>query len=297
MNCPTKLNFKTFLKIVSSLILQCKKRDLEKLEIAILEGVCQGQTYKEIAKDKNYGDRYLQEVGLKLWRDLSEALGEEVNKSNVRLTIEQKWHRDTQLNLSRCQIQLKDCFIYFLFVTRNTYAESVGNIDSSYNLLFKDSANKLLQKPCGVGNEKLTPKNRQAVGQLKSEPDAKLTAEIVVQVINSFIYLCTGKNLTYLEKKVAYGVWNRKNYDDIANKIKRSHCKNRELCGSTCECKYSSDYIRKNIASDLWSKLSNAFVFLDYEINKDNFQPTLEEWHENMKSSFTYSYQYYKKHV
>ena len=217
----TKFTLEVFLKIVGDLILQHKGRKLEDLEIAILEGVWKGQTYKEIAKDKNYGDRYFQEVGSKLWQALSEAFGKKVNKSNVRLTIEQKWRRDTQLNLSHCQTQLKDCFVYFLLVTRNTYAESVGNTDSSCNLLVKDSANKLWQKPCGVG-EKLTLENWQAACQPRFDRDTKLTEEIIVQLIDSLIYLCTGKHLTYLEEKVVRGIWNHENYDDIA-KMRRGY--------------------------------------------------------------------------
>jgi hypothetical protein len=118
----------------------------------------------------------------------------------------------------------------------------------------------------------------------------KLDELTLVQVIDSLIYLCTEKHLTYLEKKVIDGIWNGEQYDDIANKIKRSRCKNRELCNFNCECKYSPNYLRKDIAGKLWSKLFKAFVSLDYEINKDNFKPTLERWHEKMKSSFTYNY-------
>ena len=176
-----------------------------------------------------------------------------------------------------------------MLVTRNTYVESVGNIDSSCNSLVKDSVNKLRQKPCGIG-EKLTPENRHAACQPKLEPDIQLTDKIVVQVIDSLVYLCTGKHLEYLEKEVIYGIWKGEKYDDIANRIKRSHCKDRELCGTNCQCKYSPDYLRKNIAGDLWSKLSEVFIFLDYEINKESFKPTLLECHGKMKSSFAYSY-------
>lgn len=263
MDCNTKLTFKTFLETVSDWIWQHHRRKLKGSEIAILEGVWKTQTYKEIAKDKNYCISHLQNVGPELWRDLSEVLGEKVNKSNVRLIFERKWQRDSQSNLTHCQIQHKDCFVGFLLFTQNTYAKSNG-----------------------VGNEKVTPENRQAAFQPKFNRDTKLTDEIVVQVINSLIYHYTGKHLTYFEEKIVGGIWNGEKYDDIANKIKRSHCKDRKLCGSNCKCKYSPNYLRRNIVDELWSKLSNVFMFLNCEINKKNFKPTLEQWHEKMKLSF-----------
>lgn len=264
MNHNKKLTLETFLKIAGDVIWQYKGRVIKNSEIAILKGVCKRQTYKEIAKDKNYCISYLSDVGSQLWRELSEALGEKVSKANARPTFERKWQRDSQSNLTHCQTQHKDCFVGFLLFTQNTYAKSNE-----------------------VGNKKVTPENRQAAFQPKFDRDTKLTDEIVVQVINSLIYHYTGKHLTYFEEKIVCGIWNGEKYDDIANKIKRSHCKDRKLCGSNCKCKYSPDYLRRNIVDELWSKLSNVFMFLNYEINKDNFKPTLEQWHEKMKLSFT----------
>lgn len=290
MNYHKNPTLEEFLRMVSDRI----GRKLKDSEIVILKGVWKGQKYVEIAEDKTKGENHynkghLFNVGPKLWRDLSEALGEKVNKSNVRLIFERECQRNAQSNLSRCQTQHKDYFVDFLLVTRNTYVESVGNIDSSCNSLFEDSANRLWQKPCGIG-EKLTLKNRKAACQPKLEPDTQLTEKIVVQVIDSLVYLCTGKHLEPLEKEVIYGIWKGDNYDDIANRIKRSHCRDREICGNNCQCKYSPNYLRKDVAGGLWSKLSEVFIFLNYEINKESFKLTLERCHEKMKSSFTYNH-------
>ena len=281
----TRFYFETFLEIVSGLILQHKGLVLKNSEITILKGVWKGQTYKEIDKDKTENENYyceghLYDVGSKLWRDLSKALGKKVNKSNVKFIIEQEWQwrRDTQSNLPLCQTQLRNCFVVFLWMTRSAYVE-LGNIDSSCNLSLKNSAGKLFQKP------------------LKFDRDTELTDEIVVQVIDNLIYFCTGKHLTFLEKAVILGVWNGEKYDDIANNIKRSRCMNKKdkngekVCSSNCHCKYSLIYLRKDIAYKLWAKLSKVFIFLDYKINKNNFKPTIERCHENMKSNFsTHSY-------
>ena len=59
------------------------------VEIAILKGTWQGQSYGEIAKASNYSEAYLKRhVGPKLWHLLSEALGKPVSKANFRLAIE-----------------------------------------------------------------------------------------------------------------------------------------------------------------------------------------------------------------
>lgn len=260
------------IKIASDLIWQHQKRELNESEIAILNGACQGEIYKKTAEDRNYSFSHLENTGHKLWKDLSKALNKDINKTNVRLALEQEQQRSSQSNLSNSQIQLRNSFVNFLWFTRNTYLKSVGS-------------------------EKIILENWQAVCQPKFDLDTKLNAVIVIQVIDSFVYLCTGTHLTPREVEVIYGVWNDKIYNDIAKDIKRSCCKDRELCGTICQCRYNTDYIRKDVAGKLWSKLSEVFIFIDFifiekktskkRINRYNFKQTLEQLHEKMKLSFT----------
>lgn len=57
----------------------------------------QGETYEEIAGRANYAASYLKRfAGPKLWQLLSDALGEEVSKTNFRASLEHYWRQDNQ---------------------------------------------------------------------------------------------------------------------------------------------------------------------------------------------------------
>lgn len=60
-----------------------------KVQIAILRGTWDGQTYEEIAEKEKYSPRYLQQdAGPNLWEKLTKAFGTEVNKNNFRTLME-----------------------------------------------------------------------------------------------------------------------------------------------------------------------------------------------------------------
>jgi WD40 repeat protein len=66
-------------------------RHLSDLETAILKGACEGQTYEQIAAASGYSVSYIRrDAGAKLWRVLSQALGETVSKTNFRSALERQ---------------------------------------------------------------------------------------------------------------------------------------------------------------------------------------------------------------
>lgn len=80
------------LTVADATVFDKKGRHLTDVEAAILSGAWQGKTYKEIAKTFRYSEGYLRrDVGPKLWRLLSEALGEEVSKGDFREALKRRW--------------------------------------------------------------------------------------------------------------------------------------------------------------------------------------------------------------
>ncbi|MCG8364980.1 MAG: ATP-binding protein, partial [Pseudanabaenales cyanobacterium] len=66
-------------------------RSLTAVETAILKGALQKQTYEQIATVSGYSAKYLTtDVGPKLWRYLSQALGETINKTTCRAVLERQ---------------------------------------------------------------------------------------------------------------------------------------------------------------------------------------------------------------
>ena len=67
-------------------------RHLSDLEVRVLQGAWNKQTYDRMAEDLNYGAGYLnRDVGNPLWRKLSLALGEKVSKLSFSEALRRAW--------------------------------------------------------------------------------------------------------------------------------------------------------------------------------------------------------------
>jgi hypothetical protein len=63
-------------------------KHLDSLQSTILKGVLNGQKYTEIAEDYKCTAGHAKDEVYERWRILSEALGEDLNKANVRAAVE-----------------------------------------------------------------------------------------------------------------------------------------------------------------------------------------------------------------
>jgi AAA-like domain len=92
------MNLDQGLEITNETLFLKKGRRLSEVEIAILKGSWEQQTYEEISVNTCYSLNYLkQDVGPKLWRLLSEVFNEKVSKINFQFSIERQYR--SQLNL------------------------------------------------------------------------------------------------------------------------------------------------------------------------------------------------------
>jgi AAA domain len=76
------------LKIADNLVFASRNKHLNDLERSIIEGVCQGKKYSQIAQDNYCEQSHVNDVAASLWKAVSEAVGEQVKKTNFRSTIE-----------------------------------------------------------------------------------------------------------------------------------------------------------------------------------------------------------------
>ncbi|NET32688.1 MAG: hypothetical protein F6K19_11845 [Cyanothece sp. SIO1E1] len=84
------MDIKQALEIADAAIFNRFNRRLNEVERIILAGAWHKRTYEQIAAASAYSAGYLRkEAGLKLWRNLSEALGETVSKSSFQSALEQ----------------------------------------------------------------------------------------------------------------------------------------------------------------------------------------------------------------
>lgn len=96
------MNFEDVFNFLDTAVFDVKKRHLKNIELAVLRGSWQGKKYDEIAKDYSCTPEYLkQDAGPKLWKLLSEVLGEKVSKKNFQTVIERRWLQNSiNINLA-----------------------------------------------------------------------------------------------------------------------------------------------------------------------------------------------------
>jgi len=82
------MNLKEMLNVADRIVFEKTGQHLDDLQAAVLRGTLQRETYKEIAKDFDCSESRIREIGSELWQLLSQELGEDVSKSNVRSAIE-----------------------------------------------------------------------------------------------------------------------------------------------------------------------------------------------------------------
>lgn len=82
------MNSQDLVSYLDELIFSSTGKHIDTLQVAILKGVLSGQKYANIAKDYNCSKGHVKDEAYKLWQLLSDTLGEDINKSNFRATIE-----------------------------------------------------------------------------------------------------------------------------------------------------------------------------------------------------------------
>ncbi|MGB7711495.1 MAG: ATPase [Microcoleus sp.] len=76
------------LKIADDIVFAKTGKHLNHLQEGILRGTWQRQKYPEIAKTCYRSEAHVKKVAAKLWKLLSQTLGEDINQSNFRYTVE-----------------------------------------------------------------------------------------------------------------------------------------------------------------------------------------------------------------
>lgn len=76
------------LQFANRVVFEQTGKHLDDLQRAVVEGTWQRQTYDDIAKKCHVTKNHVSDVGAELWKLLSEALGEDIKKSNFCSTLE-----------------------------------------------------------------------------------------------------------------------------------------------------------------------------------------------------------------
>ncbi|WP_156820183.1 AAA-like domain-containing protein [Synechococcus sp. PCC 7336] len=91
----TAFNLETALSVANQVVFRANNRHLTDIETAIFKGAWNREDYDQIAAKAQYSTRYIsQDVAPKLWKLLSDALGERVRKSNFKEALKRCWERE-----------------------------------------------------------------------------------------------------------------------------------------------------------------------------------------------------------
>lgn len=82
------MNSQELVSYLDELIFSSTGRHIDSLQMSILKGVLNGQKYADIAKEYNCSKGHAKDEAYKLWQLLSDTLGQDINKSNFRATVE-----------------------------------------------------------------------------------------------------------------------------------------------------------------------------------------------------------------
>ncbi|MDZ8050815.1 MAG: NB-ARC domain-containing protein [Aulosira sp. ZfuCHP01] len=96
-----KMSLELKVSVVNAALFERFGRYLNDVETSIIVGSLQKQTYEEIAQSSGYSESYVRrDVGPKLWKVLSEALGEEVSKNNLQAALERRLQSQQRMGKS-----------------------------------------------------------------------------------------------------------------------------------------------------------------------------------------------------
>ncbi|XWK91000.1 MAG: NB-ARC domain-containing protein [Phormidium sp.] len=84
------MDVKEVLKFADEIVFKNRGKHLDDLEQAILLGVWQNEKYSKIAEEFHCSEGHVKDVASDLWKRISDILGEDVSKSNLRSTIERQ---------------------------------------------------------------------------------------------------------------------------------------------------------------------------------------------------------------
>jgi hypothetical protein len=274
------MNFEEGLQILDAAVLKKINRNLKDVEIIVLKGSWQGLSYDEIATNEGYAAKYLrQDIGFKLWKLLSEALGEEISKTNFHAAVERSYSRDknilsTEVNQDNF-IAVKDEFVPeypegSLPVNSPFYIQRNPIEERCYETILQTGSLIRIKAPNQMGKTSLIDRIIAHSNQQKY-----YTVRLSFLQAEATIFSDLNKFLRWL---CAY----------VSHKLKLPSLLNEtwdEYRGSIVNCTtYFEDNILSQITNNLVLTLDEVDKIFQYPEISQGFFAMLRTWHEEAKT-------------
>lgn len=137
--------------LVDALVFSVTHKHLGNADVQVLRGAWDGKTYETIASEAHLAVKYIGELGGKLWHNLSDALGEEVKKTNFRQALQREWEKQG----SKTPIILETQFLKPMEVSESPYIERPPIESRCYEEICNKGALLRIQAPLQFGKTEL----------------------------------------------------------------------------------------------------------------------------------------------
>ncbi|MGK7950465.1 MAG: AAA-like domain-containing protein [Xenococcaceae cyanobacterium] len=263
---------------VESLVFQQTGKHLSDLEIVILRGAWDNQTYEVIAEAEGYTSSYLsKDIGNKLWSNLSSALQEKVTKKNFKAALQREWRKQAH-NSFQSQAQLGESLktenLTFpegsVALGSPFYIERTGIESVCYETIVKPGSLIRIKAAKWMGKTSLINRILE-----QSHFQAQKTVYLDFDSIERSILQDLDKLLRWLCAVISRHL-------GLENKVKDYW--DTDILGSNDNCTvYFEDYILAETNSAIALALDNIDRLFAYEEVIEDFFGMLRSWHEKGK--------------
>ncbi|BAY29247.1 hypothetical protein NIES2107_10880 [Nostoc carneum NIES-2107] len=283
------------IKVANQVIFQKFNRNLTDVEIIVLKGAWQREEYDDIAAKHQYATTYIsQDVAPKLWKILSDSLGEKVKKSNFREALKRKWEQLISQDLNTQLIREHDAKEQNAIVTNNLSNQIQVNLSLQKESL-KECSNEIYVKRTDIENICYeTILQPGSLIRIKA-PSLMGKTSLIIHVINQL-------NIKgYCSVILSFELADRNSHFTQLNKFLRWFCSNisREIglsseldeywdeegMGAKVSCTtYFEEYLLAAIDTPLVLCLDNVDLLFPYPEIYEDFFGLLRSWYEKARS-------------
>ncbi|HBB35452.1 MAG TPA: serine/threonine protein kinase [Cyanobacteria bacterium UBA9273] len=262
------MNFEEALQAANEAFFAHTKRYLSDVEVTLLRGAWQNHTYHEMSENTEYTANYLQRtVGPKLWKQLSDALGEPVSKTNFREAFKRKLpplSRTATPTPSALTIEFPNKPVA---LDSPFYVERPPIESDCYEVILQPGALIRIKAPQQMGKTSLLYRILALAAQ-----QGYRTVRLNLREAEGTVFSHLDKFLRWLCANVSLQL-------DLPNQL--DHYWNEAVIGSMVSCKtYFQAYLLHKIESPLVLALDEVDQVFEYPDIAKYFFPMLRSWHE-----------------
>lgn len=271
MNAESELSWEQIKILVNALVFKHTGKYLSDIEIEVLRGSWEGKSYEEIAEQLFRSVSYInKDVGYRLWKKLSEALGEEVTKKSFRQALKREWQNQNAVATVSGTTANTTIALDFpegpVALNSPFYVERPPIESDCYKEIVKPGTLIRIRGPRQMGKTSLINRVMACAAQQNYQ-----IVRINLRKAEKTIFENLNKFLRWLCLNVSRQLKLESNLDDYWD----------EEIGSKVSCTgYFQTYLLEQLETNLAISLDEIDVIFSYSDIAEDFLALLREWHE-----------------